>query len=149
MTTLNATEARSKLYSLIDETSTSHQPIVITGKRGNAVLLSEEDWNAINETLHLLSIAGMRESLLRCAGRAAERDDYLSLPDIHLSNSPIAGSDYPSTGFASSECPADSRTVRAGLLVSDERRQLAAAPLFLRSRVPLYCGVKVGERGAL
>jgi antitoxin YefM len=63
MTTLNATEARSKLYSLIDETSTSHQPIVITGKRGNAILLSEEDWNAINETLHLLSIAGMRESI--------------------------------------------------------------------------------------
>lgn len=63
MTTLNATEARSKLYALIDETSTSHQPIVITGKRGNAVLLSEEDWNAINETLHLVSIPGMRESI--------------------------------------------------------------------------------------
>ncbi len=63
MTTLNATEARSKLYALIDETSTSHQPIVITGKRGNAILLAEEDWNAINETLHLLSIAGMRESI--------------------------------------------------------------------------------------
>ena len=63
MTTLNATEARSKLYALIDETTSSHQPIVITGKRGNAVLLSEEDWNAINETLHLLSIPGMRESI--------------------------------------------------------------------------------------
>ena len=63
MTTLNATEARSKLYALIDETSTSHQPIVITGKRGNAVLLAEEDWNAINETLHLLSTPGMRESI--------------------------------------------------------------------------------------
>lgn len=63
MTTLNATEARSKLYALIDEASTSHQPIVITGKRGNAVLLSEEDWNAINETLHLVSIPGMRESI--------------------------------------------------------------------------------------
>ena len=63
MTTLNATEARSKLYALIDETSNSHQPIVITGKRGNAVLLAEEDWNAINETLHLLSIPGMRESI--------------------------------------------------------------------------------------
>jgi PHD/YefM family antitoxin component YafN of YafNO toxin-antitoxin module len=63
MTTLNATEARSKLYALIDETSTSHKPIVITGKRGNAVLLAEEDWNAINETLHLLSIPGMRESI--------------------------------------------------------------------------------------
>lgn len=63
MTTLNATEARSKLYALIDETSTSHQPIVITGKRGNAVLLAEEDWNAINETLHLLSLPGIRESI--------------------------------------------------------------------------------------
>ena len=63
MTTLNATEARSKLYALIDEASTSHQPIVITGKRGNAVLLSEEDWNAINETIHLVSIPGMRESI--------------------------------------------------------------------------------------
>lgn len=63
MTTLNATEARAKLYALIDETSTSHQPIVITGKRGNAVLMAEEDWNAINETLHLLSVPGMRESI--------------------------------------------------------------------------------------
>ncbi|WP_419811050.1 type II toxin-antitoxin system Phd/YefM family antitoxin [Bacterioplanoides sp.] len=63
MTTLNATEARSKLYALMDETSSSHKPIVITGKRGNAVLLAEEDWNAINETLHLLSIPDMRESI--------------------------------------------------------------------------------------
>lgn len=63
MTKLNATEARSKLYALIDETTSSHQPIVITGKRGNAVLLSEEDWNAINKTLHLVSIPGMRESI--------------------------------------------------------------------------------------
>ncbi|WP_269620537.1 type II toxin-antitoxin system Phd/YefM family antitoxin [Zhongshania sp. BJYM1] len=63
MTTLNATEARTKLYALIDEASTSHQPIVITGKRGNAVLLAEEDWNAINETLNLLAVSGMRESI--------------------------------------------------------------------------------------
>ncbi len=63
MTILNATEARSRLYILIDEAASTHQPIVITGKRGNAVLLSEEDWNAISETLHLLSIPGMRESI--------------------------------------------------------------------------------------
>ncbi len=63
MTTLNATEARAKLYSLIDEASNSHEPIRITGKRANAVLLSEEDWNAINETLYLVSIPGMRESI--------------------------------------------------------------------------------------
>ncbi|MFZ5952425.1 MAG: type II toxin-antitoxin system Phd/YefM family antitoxin [Candidatus Rifleibacteriota bacterium] len=63
MTVLNATEARSKLYSLIDETLKTHKPIVITGKRGNAVLVSEEDWNAIEETLYLLAILGMRESI--------------------------------------------------------------------------------------
>ncbi len=63
MTILNATEARSKLYSLIDETTDTHQPVVITGKRGNAVLVSEDDWNAITETLHLLSVPGMRESI--------------------------------------------------------------------------------------
>ena len=63
MTTLNATEARSKLYRLIDEAARSHSPVVITGRRGNAVLIAEEDWNAINETLYLLSIPGMRESI--------------------------------------------------------------------------------------
>ena len=63
MSTLNATEARSKLYNLIDEAASSHKPILITGKRNNAVLLSENDWNAINETLYLLSIPGMRESI--------------------------------------------------------------------------------------
>ena len=64
MTTLNVTEARANLYKLIDDTSVNHEPVVITGKRGNAVLLAEEDWNAINETLHLLSVPGMRESIL-------------------------------------------------------------------------------------
>ena len=63
MTILNATEARAKLDNLIDETKETHQPIVITGKKGNAVLISEEDWNAISETLGLLSIPGMRESI--------------------------------------------------------------------------------------
>ena len=63
MTILNATEARSKLYSLIDETTDTHQPIIITGKRGNAVLISEEDWSSISETLQLLSVPGLRESL--------------------------------------------------------------------------------------
>ncbi len=63
MTTLNATEARARLYNLIDQTAETHQPIVITGKRHNAVLLSEEDWSAINETIYLLSVPGMRESI--------------------------------------------------------------------------------------
>ncbi len=63
MPILKATEARANLYNLIDETAESHQPIVITGKRNNAVLIAEEDWNAINETLFLVSIPGMRESI--------------------------------------------------------------------------------------
>ena len=64
MTTVNVTEARANLYKLIDEAFASHEPVVITGKRGNAVLLSEDDWNAINETLYLLSVPGMRESII-------------------------------------------------------------------------------------
>lgn len=63
MTGITATEARSNLYRLIDETAESHEPIVITGKRNNAVLLSESDWSAIQETLYLLSVPGMRESI--------------------------------------------------------------------------------------
>jgi antitoxin YefM len=64
MKSINATKAREKLYTLIDETNLSHQPIQISGKRGNAVLVSENDWNSIQETLYLLSIPGMRESIL-------------------------------------------------------------------------------------
>lgn len=75
MTILNVTEARSKLYSLIDEASVSHQPILIKGKRRNAVLLSEEDWKSINETLYLLSIPGMRESILEGMAIKPEKCD--------------------------------------------------------------------------
>ena len=64
MATLTATEARKKLYRLIDETASTHEPITITGKRGNAVLLSESDWKAIQETMFLVNIPGMRESII-------------------------------------------------------------------------------------
>ena len=63
MTTLTASEARANLYRLIDEAAESHRPIRIAGKRTSAVLLSSEDWEAIQETLYLLSIPGMRESI--------------------------------------------------------------------------------------
>lgn len=63
MTVIKVTEARSKLYKLIDQVSSSHKPVTIAGKRGNAVLIAEEDWNAVQETLYLLSIPGMRESI--------------------------------------------------------------------------------------
>ena len=63
MTTLTASRARAKLYQLIDEAASSHEPIQITGKRANAVLVSEDDWRSIQETLYLLSIPGMRASI--------------------------------------------------------------------------------------
>jgi prevent-host-death family protein len=67
MTVMTATKARSNLYTLIDQTKNSHEPIVISGKRNNAVLISEEDWNSIQETLYLCSIPGMRESILEAS----------------------------------------------------------------------------------
>jgi len=63
MQTLTASQARASLYRLIDQAAEFHQPIVISGKRADAVLVSAEDWNAIQETLYLLSIPGMRESI--------------------------------------------------------------------------------------
>lgn len=64
MTTITATNARSKLYTLLDEVAESHQPVQITGKRSNGVLVSEDDWRNIQETLHLVSIPGMKESII-------------------------------------------------------------------------------------
>jgi prevent-host-death family protein len=63
MNTLTASEARAQLYRLIDETAASHEPIQITGKRNNAVLVSAADWASVQETLYLLGIPGMRESI--------------------------------------------------------------------------------------
>ena len=63
MATSSATEARKRLYSLVDEVKESHNPVQIVGKRNSAVLVSEEDWRAIQETLYLTSIPGMRESI--------------------------------------------------------------------------------------
>lgn len=63
MQSLSASEARANLYRLIDQASESHEPIVISGKRKSAVLVSAEDWGAIQETLYLLSVPGMRESI--------------------------------------------------------------------------------------
>lgn len=63
MTSIPITQARSRLYQLVDDTSSSHEPIQITGKRNNAVLLSEEDWRSMQETLYLVSIPGMRDSI--------------------------------------------------------------------------------------
>ena len=60
---ITASEARADLYRLIDQAAESHQPVLISGKRSSAVLVAAEDWQAIQETLYLLSIPGMRESI--------------------------------------------------------------------------------------
>lgn len=73
MNTVTATKARSALYSLIDEANVSHEPIQITSKRGNAVLVSEGDWRAIQETLHLQSIPGMVESIQQARKEGIEK----------------------------------------------------------------------------
>ena len=78
MSTLSASEARANLYRLIDEAAANHEPIRITGKRNNAVLVSEDDWAAVQETLYLLSIPGMRESIReRLETPADQLDDKL------------------------------------------------------------------------
>jgi prevent-host-death family protein len=64
MTTLTASEARADLFKLIDKTAQSHQPIQIKGRRNSAVLIDDEDWRSIQETLYLMNIPGMRESIV-------------------------------------------------------------------------------------
>ncbi len=78
MTTMTATQARRQLYRLVDEVQESHEPVQITGKRGSAVLVSEDDWRAVQETLYLLAIPGMRESVIEgLATPTEELDDRL------------------------------------------------------------------------
>lgn len=74
MSSFTVSEARANLYRLIDEAADNHSPVLITGKRNNAILVSEEDWSAIQESLHLLSIPGMRESIR--AGMDTPLEDF-------------------------------------------------------------------------
>jgi antitoxin YefM len=78
MTSIPVTQARSRLYELLDLTASSHEPIQITGKRSNAVLLSEDDWRSIQETLFLLSVPGMRDSI--CNGLAEPLEQSSTSP---------------------------------------------------------------------
>lgn len=72
VTTLTASKARAQLYRLLNKTASSHEPVQIAGRRNNAVLISEEDWRAIRETLYLVSLPGMRESIRRGLKTPAE-----------------------------------------------------------------------------
>ena len=73
MTSITATEARRRLYSLLDDVAESHEPIQIAGKRNAAVLVSEQDWRAIQETIYLSSIPGMRDSIRKGLRTPADR----------------------------------------------------------------------------
>ena len=75
MTTLTATEARKQLYTLLDDVSETHCPIQIAGKRHSAVLVAEEDWRSIQETLHLDAIPGMRDSIIEGLNTSVEECD--------------------------------------------------------------------------
>ncbi|MCC5914025.1 MAG: type II toxin-antitoxin system Phd/YefM family antitoxin [Balneolaceae bacterium] len=75
MKTLTATKARKEIYRLIDETTETHEPIQITGKRSNAILVSEEDWRSIQETLYLTSVSGMSDSIKKGLNTPLEETD--------------------------------------------------------------------------
>ena len=79
MKSIPATRARSNLYKLIDEVAETNEPLQITGPRSNAVLVSEDDWRAIQETLYLLAVPGMRESIIE--GMATPLDDCVDDPE--------------------------------------------------------------------
>lgn len=80
MRSINITSARKELYSLVEAVNYDSVPVLITGKNGNAVLISEEDWNAIQETLYLTSIPGMAESLIQ--GKESSLEDCLTEDEI-------------------------------------------------------------------
>jgi antitoxin YefM len=64
VSSINITNARKDLYKIVDSVNMSHEPIHITGKNSSAVLVGEDDWKSIEETLYLMSIPGMRESII-------------------------------------------------------------------------------------
>ena len=72
MTALSATNARANLYRLIDQVNEESEEITITGQRGNAVLVGEEDWRAIQETLYLMSVPGLTTSIQKARDEGTE-----------------------------------------------------------------------------
>ncbi|PSB25145.1 type II toxin-antitoxin system Phd/YefM family antitoxin [Chlorogloea sp. CCALA 695] len=82
MDVLSATKARANLFRLIDETAEAHKQVLITGQRNNAVLVSQEDWNAIQETLYLASIPGMAESIIESGQTPVE--ECINLEELKL-----------------------------------------------------------------
>lgn len=81
MKTMSATRAREQLYRLIDEVADSSEPVQITGRRANAVLVSEDDWRSIQETLYLSAIPGLKESLIEAHNAPPEEFSDAPLED--------------------------------------------------------------------
>ena len=80
MNVVTASQARSNLFRLIDNTAEHHEPVLITGKRNNAVLIGEQDWKSIQETMYLLSVPGMKESVSEAMNAPAS--EFISLDDF-------------------------------------------------------------------
>ena len=80
MEKINVSQARTNLYQLVSQTAKSNQPVTITSKNGNAVLISEEDWNSINETMYLNSIPGMMESIVTAAH--ADDSEFVNADEV-------------------------------------------------------------------
>ncbi len=69
---VSTSEARANFHRLVDQVSDTHKPVLITGEINNAVLVSQEDWNSLQETLYLMSISGMKESIIEAANQPIE-----------------------------------------------------------------------------
>ncbi len=72
MKTVSITKARQNIYKLVEDAIASNEPLQITAKKGNVVLVSEEDWKSVQETLYLLSVPGMREALIEGVNTPAD-----------------------------------------------------------------------------
>ena len=80
MSAINITNARKELYTLVENANLYSEPTLIVSKKGNAVLVSERDWNAIQETVYLNTIPGMVESIKR--GMDTPLEDCVSEEDV-------------------------------------------------------------------
>ena len=80
MERISITSARANLYKLVSNTAKSNQSVTIVGKSGNAVLISEDDWNAISETMFLSNIPGIATSILDAA--AADHNEFVSADEV-------------------------------------------------------------------
>lgn len=80
MAIINATTARNNLFKLIEETITTHEPVTVTGKNGNVVMIPEEDWRSIQETLYLSDVPGLKEKIIK--GLNTPLEECVEAPEV-------------------------------------------------------------------